>query len=446
MPNPRDILDTLNGDNYFSSLDCASAYWAVSIQTKDQRKTAFSTPRGHFEMTRMAFGLCNSQATYQRLMDQTLHGVKRSDSYVDDILIHSPSLRLHINDVRETLERLRCARIQLRADKCHLGFQQIEFVGHLVNSWRPQTTSQQCEKKAVYERPKNKLELQRFLGLVNFYRDYIPNMATIAEPLYALTCKGGLYYWNQGCYAAFRTLTRTLTQDPILLSYPDWDSTFYLQVDASRVAVGGILSQLDANNKLRPLAFYSTGLNESQRNYAAGEVECWALIALSRKFRDYLKAARMIVFLSYHNRLRWLRRQRDPRGKFARWIQELEGLNYQIQYVKGTDNTAADFLSRIDSEVDQLVNDEYEFVERFIYNIPTEGTLYDELKREQTLDTVIAFAAEQLRERGVVHMVVTKISDLRFPTLSSHVKIGFWYPNTYVMWSSLAYTTPLTLG
>ena len=123
MPNPRDILDSLHDDNYYSSLDCASAYWAVAIETNDQPKTAFSTPRGHFEMTRMAFGLYNSQATYQRLIDNTLHNLKRTHSYVDDILVHSPELTLHVDDLRKTLTRLRQAKIQLRPDKCRVGYQ-----------------------------------------------------------------------------------------------------------------------------------------------------------------------------------------------------------------------------------------------------------------------------------------------------------------------------------
>ena len=106
-PNPRDILDCLCGDSYFTSLDCASAYWAVPIDERDKPKTAFSTPRGHYEMTRMAFGLCNSQATYQRLMDNTLRGVPQADSYVDDILVHSPSINSHVSSLRKALERLR---------------------------------------------------------------------------------------------------------------------------------------------------------------------------------------------------------------------------------------------------------------------------------------------------------------------------------------------------
>ena len=149
------------------------------------------------------------------------------------------------------------------------------------------------------------------------------------------------------------------------------------------MAVGGVLSQLDNDNRLRPLAYFSTGLNQSQRKYSAGEVECWALIAVSRKFRDYLKAACKTIFLSDHNPLQWLRKQRDPRNKFARWILELEELDYEIRYVKGINNTAADFLSRMDCEVDNQVNKESEFIDRFVYNIPSNGNLLDTRETNQ---------------------------------------------------------------
>ena len=255
-PNPRDILDSLHGDRYYSSLDCASAYWVVAIDPKDQAKTAFSTPRGHFEMTRMAFGLCNSQATYQRLMDSTLHGAERSHSYVDDILVHSPGLALHIGDIRDTLIRLRQAKIQLRADKCRLGYRETEFVGHTITPDGHMPLPSNIQRVAAYQQPKNRTELQRFLGLVNFYRDYIPDMANVADPLYKLTRKGKSFFWDRSARNAFDTLKHALTSSPVLLAYPEWDRPFYLQADAFQVAVGGVLSQLDSNNKLRPLAYF----------------------------------------------------------------------------------------------------------------------------------------------------------------------------------------------
>ena len=105
-------MDRLSGDEMFSTLDCCSAYWAVALEEEDIPKTAFSTSRGHFEMVRMAFGLCNSQATYQRVIDKALRGVKCTESYIDDILVHSSQPEQHISSLRQVFKRLREARIQ----------------------------------------------------------------------------------------------------------------------------------------------------------------------------------------------------------------------------------------------------------------------------------------------------------------------------------------------
>ena len=143
-----------------------------------------------------------------------------------------------------------------------------------------------------------------------------------------------------------------------MLAYPNWEEPFYLQTDGSKVAVGGVLSQKDSQGRLKPIAYFSSGLNPAQRQYAAGEIECWAIIAMSRKFNDYIKASSKVYFVTDHNPLHWLRKQRDPRGKFARWIQELESLDYEIVYTKGNLNNAADFLSRIESDIDSQVNND----------------------------------------------------------------------------------------
>ena len=137
-------------------------------------------------------------------------------------------------------------------------------------------------------------------------------MATVAKPLYELTRIEVPFTWYRAANVAFDDLKISLTDTPVMLAYTDWCRPFHLHTDASRVAVGGVLSQLDRENKLRPLAYYSMGLNHSQQKYAAGEIECWALIALSRKFRDYLKVACKTIFVSDHNPLKWLRKQRDP--------------------------------------------------------------------------------------------------------------------------------------
>ena len=114
MPNPKDILDKMHGKTLFSFLDAASAYWCVELEEEDKHKTAFATPRGHYEMNRMAFGLCNSQATYQRLMDNTLRGIRNAESYVDDICVYSDNFQDHLTDLRQTLAALRGANICIK--------------------------------------------------------------------------------------------------------------------------------------------------------------------------------------------------------------------------------------------------------------------------------------------------------------------------------------------
>ena len=144
-------------------------------------------------------------------------------------------------------------------------------------------------------------------------------------------------------------------------------------------------------------------MNKSQRNYSATELECWALIAAARKFDVYLKAARKIYFITDHNPLVWLRRQQDPRAKFARWIQEIEGLDYEIKYTKGSENCVADFLSRLDSEIDPKINDESEHFERFVYHVSsTSPDLLAFIKDEQSHDKSITYAYDQTLRTGRV--------------------------------------------
>ena len=255
MPNPKDILDKMHGKTFFSFLDAASAYWCAELEERDRHKTAFATPRGHYEMNRMAFGLCNSQATYQRLMDNTLRGIENSESYVDDICVYSDNFQDHLTDLRQTLAALREANIQLRRDKCTFATQCGEFVGHDISKDGRRPVSRIVEKIANAPRPRNKQELQRFLGLVNFYREYIRDMARVADPLYRLTQKGVGWNWDSLAEGAFSTLKGVLTRHPVLLSFPDWREDFYLQTDASSNAVGAVLMQKDKAGRLRTLGY-----------------------------------------------------------------------------------------------------------------------------------------------------------------------------------------------
>ena len=154
---------------------------------------------------------------------------------------------------------------------------------------------------------------------------------------------------------------------------------------------------------MRPISFFSSQLNESQKRYSAGEQEAWAIVAASSKWRKYLEAAPGITILSDHNPLVWMRHQRDPRGKFARWLIELEGLSYEIQYRKGSENLVADYLSRSATTYDEGLNNEEEHLERNVYLVSEEETEFTRyLREEQETDPVISRAVVEINENGRV--------------------------------------------
>ena len=213
------------------------------------------------------------------------------------------------------------------------------------------------ERIVSFPTPTRIKELQRFMGMINYYRQYIPDLSTIAEPLHMLMRKSSTWNWDVKCQEAFQTLCRRLAHEPVVLAHPKWDSPFFVEADASSVGVAAVLSQEDPRTGiLRPISYFSTTLNGSQRRYSAGQREAWALVSATRKWYDYLRAATHVYLITDHNPLVWMKKQKDPRNTFARWIMELEDLDYEVVYRKGSDNTVADTLSRGTNFYDEEVN------------------------------------------------------------------------------------------
>ena len=219
----------------------------------------------------------------------------------------------------------------------------------------------------------------------------------------AVPKKGIQWNWNQECENSYQTLCKALTNNPITLGYPEWKRHYYVEVDASGSAVGGVLTQMDTQGRLRPISFFSCQLNESQKRYSAGEREAWAIVAATRKWRKYLDAAPGITILSDHNPLVWMRHQRDPRGKFARWLIELEDLRYDVQFRKGSENLVADYLSRSATDYNYDVNNECEHFERKVYQVSEEESAFTRyLSDEQKNDIVISRAISDINKHGCI--------------------------------------------
>ena len=191
LPRTDDSLDLLSSTRYFSSLDLASGYWQMEMSLTSQEKTAFVTHTGHNEFTIMLFGLCNAPGMFQRLMENVLAGLARDKClmYLDDILVISQSLEEHLSNLREVFARLRRAGLRFKPTKCKLLRKKVEFLGHVVSK---RGISADCKKVIAiteFPQPADLRVLRAFLGLTSYYRHFVPCFSSVAQPLYALTCK-----------------------------------------------------------------------------------------------------------------------------------------------------------------------------------------------------------------------------------------------------------------
>ncbi len=260
LPLMSSAFEILQGAKIFTKLDLRNAYHLVRIKEGDEWKTAFNTPVGHFEYRVLPFGLVNAPAVFQALVNDVLRDMINVFVfvYLDDILIFSPSLQVHVQHVRRVLQRLLENRLFVKAEKCMFHSRSVTFLGSVVSA---EGISMDPDKvRAVIEWPvlDSRIALQWFLGFANFYRRFIRSFSQVAAPLTALTSIRSHFTWSEVAQNAFDHLKRLFTSAPILIT-PDPTRQFIVEVDASDVGVGAILSQRSSrDDKVHPCAFFFT--------------------------------------------------------------------------------------------------------------------------------------------------------------------------------------------
>ena len=211
LPLVDECLDTLAGNVWYSKLDANSAYWQVKIKPEDCSKTAFITKYGLFEFARMAFGLCNSPATYARVINLVLRGLnwKVVLAFLDDILVLGKDFEGHLANLRAVLVRFREYGLKLKPKKCELFQKEVEFLGRVVGPRGMHIGPGYIKDIENWPRPKNKKEVERFLGFTNYHRAFIEEYTQMALPLQALTGKR-TYQWGDEQERAFDELRKAI--------------------------------------------------------------------------------------------------------------------------------------------------------------------------------------------------------------------------------------------
>jgi transposase InsO family protein len=346
LPYISQILDRLRDTTYLSSLDIRSAYWQIPVSEDSRPITAFTVPcRGLFQFKRMPFGLHNSPATFQRLIDRVLQGDLEPYcfAYLDDIIIATPTFDKHVEVLREVLVRLTTAGLTLRQEKCYFCLPSLKYLGYVVDRDGLRVDPDKVAAILNLPEPQNVTEVRRVLGVASWYRRFIPNFSSLTAPISALTQKNSVFKWSDECRKAFTTIKEHLVSAPIL-SCPNFDQPFFIQTDSSDYGLGAVLSQ-NLEDGERVISYISRSLQKNERKFSATEKECLAVIWAIEKLRPYIEGSKFTVVTDCHS-LIWLNNLKDPSGRLSRWALRLQGYDFDIIHRRGKDNVVPDALSR----------------------------------------------------------------------------------------------------
>ncbi|KAJ1199344.1 hypothetical protein NDU88_003181 [Pleurodeles waltl] len=401
IPRVDDVLEKLGKAKYMSTLDLTKGYWKIPLAPEDKEKTAFSTQSGLYQFTVLPFGLHGAPATFQRLMDRLLKPFQSfSAAYLDDVVIFSETWDDHLLHLQQICHTLENAGLTANPKKCVIGKPNISYLGYEIG----QGTLQPQTKKIIAilnaPNPKTKKDLRSFLGLVGYYRRFIPDYSTLAAPLTDLLSKSHpnrLAPFSEHQKDSFEQLKFYLTQDPIL-KCPDFAKPFHLYTDASDVGLGGVLAQPDEEGRDHPIVYISRKLFPRERNYPIIERECLAIKWAVDSLQYYLLGRPFILFTD-HAPLTWLSTQKDTNSRILRWFLELQPFSFQVRHIPGPQQAPADYLSRFPGSTTVLEQDRSwgEVCDRVC---PAQSNSNDVSEGSDTSFSRFPVAGETQRDRG----------------------------------------------
>eukprot|EP01129_Flabellula_baltica_P005313 TRINITY_DN1914_c0_g1_i2.p1 TRINITY_DN1914_c0_g1~~TRINITY_DN1914_c0_g1_i2.p1 ORF type:complete len:1713 (-),score=246.34 TRINITY_DN1914_c0_g1_i2:39-5177(-) len=353
IPKIEDIMSMLKGAEYFSSLDFKTGFYHLRIAEEDREKTAFSSPFGFFQWIAMPMGLKNAPASFQRAMEAIFASFLYTYVliYIDDIIIFSKSFDDHLLHIGNVLDVIIEKKLVLNFSKCRFATSTIKYLGHVVSRGFIGPNPEKVSTITSYDVPDSKSKLKNFLGVLNYFRKFIPEYATRSRHLYDATRHDCKFKWTAEMTEEFMDLKAAMANEPIL-ALPDLDERFFVETDWSKYGVGGILYQYE-NDMKRPIEYFSKKMKNAELNYSAYAGECYAILLALRKWRSYL-LGKEFTLRTDHKTLQWMLFMSLDGSKYNRWIVELSSFDFIIEHIDGKMNIFSDAFSRSFAENDRI--------------------------------------------------------------------------------------------
>nr|XP_033477362.1 uncharacterized protein K02A2.6 [Epinephelus lanceolatus] len=350
LPRIDDLFAGLSGGEKFSKIDLSQAYLQMHVEEQSREMLTINTHKGLFRYCRLPFGITSAPAMFQRAMDQILSGLPGVQCYLDDILCTGANDEEHLRNLDATLQRLKEYGLRVRKEKCEFFKPSVEYLGHVIDAKGLHTAPSKIAAIVDAPPPQNVSQLRSFLGLLNYYGRFIPNLASLLQPLHELLRQDKTWKWTANCQDAFQKAKSVLTTSEVLTHFNP-SLPLQLACDASPYGVGAVISHILPNGEERPIAFASRTLNKAETNYAQLEREALSIVFGVRKFHQYLYG-RKFTLLTDHRPLTTILGPHTgipslAASRLQRWALLLSAHSYDIKYRKSDSHCNADGLSRL---------------------------------------------------------------------------------------------------
>ena len=350
LPQIQEVLESMAGATYFSTMDFKSAFWQVKIALESQQYTAFTMGNlGFYEFTHMPFGLCNSPATFQCLMQNTLVELNLTYCviYLDDVIVFGHSEEEHLEHLHIMFECFREYNLKLKPSQCSFFQSEIVYLAHHISHERIHPSTENVHTIEEFPIPETFTQVRTFCRLAGHYWHFIKGFAHIMRPLYDVLrkeVKMSPVQLPPEAWKAVRVLKDKILSAPMLV-FQDFDKPFLLGIDASKEELGAILSQKQDDGYYHPITFRSHSLTLVERNYHSSKLEFLTLKwSVMEHFKEYLAFAPFVVRTD-NNPLTYVLTTPNLDATGHRWVGTLASFEFALEYQKGADNRVADALS-----------------------------------------------------------------------------------------------------
>ena len=391
LPTAESIMANMKNAKYFSKLDASAGYWQIKVDDKSSKVLTFMTPNGRYKFTRLPFGVHSASEVFQSEISQIINGIPGVDNLQDDIIIWGESMEEHNSRLITVLNRIRQSGLKLNKSKCIYAAEQVTFLGHIISSDGIKPDPRKTSAINDMPLPSTKVELQRFLGMVNYLGKFLHNLALLTAPLRQLLQKDIIFHLETPQIEAISRLKSPVTSGTVLQFY-DPDLPLRLRTDASTEGLGAMIEQKH-DGLWHPIAYVSRSLTNAERNYSPIEAETLSIVFGCDRFYEYLYGRKFLI-QNDHQPLKAIFNKpiTSCPPRIQRFFLRLQRYDFEIEYSPGKTMIVADALSRAslsDTRSEISPSDLHVFVHSIINSLPISKNKLEQLKTATLQDNAL---------------------------------------------------------